>query len=179
LGPEQRERTLSINNPWPHWNNPRITLYHGTVQTSAQAILRNGIDVACGNPNADFGPGFYTTTNRTQAQERSMFLAAVRTHAKPALVQLTIDRFALRELRSLVFVGETVDFWSFVATCRDSSIPNKVRTDYDVVYGPVAKKWFGVGKSAVHNGWDQISFHGASGSKLIQNERCCKVEVLN
>lgn len=49
------------------WNNPDITLYHGTTAPSADSIL-DRIVASELKDSADFGRGFYTTTNLVQAQ---------------------------------------------------------------------------------------------------------------
>jgi hypothetical protein len=50
------------------WINQEIVLYHGTIESYADDIIGNSVDVQLGKPNRDFGPGFYTTTLFRQAE---------------------------------------------------------------------------------------------------------------
>ena len=59
-------------------------------------------------PNTDFGQGFYTTTWLSQAQEWAEQKAAT-VGKQPAVVKLTLDRLALRSLKSLAFVRGSLD----------------------------------------------------------------------
>lgn len=38
-----------------------MKLYHGTISTGAENIIKNGIKLERGKPKVDFGQGFYTT----------------------------------------------------------------------------------------------------------------------
>lgn len=38
-----------------------MELYHGTISTCAENIIKNGIKIKKGKPRVDFGQGFYTT----------------------------------------------------------------------------------------------------------------------
>ena len=51
----------------PMWANQDRAAYHGCDDTSAQQIVANGIVLGLSNAMADFGHGFYTTTNIHQA----------------------------------------------------------------------------------------------------------------
>jgi len=172
---------LSGAAAWPPWINQPIVLYHGTIRRYAESIMRDGVDVVCGDPNVDFGLGFYTTTSLSQARKWAIVIGSVG--AEPhAVVQLTLDRNALGSFRTLAFVrGETdaVDYWSFVAHCR-RGLRGDTEQDpgYDVVYGPVARSWWGPNRSSVHRNYDQVSFHGNKAQGLLRNERLCRIEVI-
>jgi hypothetical protein len=175
------ERTLSGAAAWPPWTNQPIVLYHGTIRRFANSILRDGVDVTCGEPNVDFGRGFYATTLISQARKWAVAIASDRTEPF-SVVRLTLDRIALGSLRTLAFVrGETdaADYWSFVAHCR-RGLRGASETDsgYDVVYGPVARSWRGPDRSSVHRGYDQISFHGKRAQGLLRDTRLCRIEVI-
>jgi hypothetical protein len=168
---------LSTTRHLPKWNNPNIKLFHGTVEGAAAAMQSNGIDPSLGRPNTDFGRGFYTTTWLSQAQEWAG-QKAVTVGKQPAVVKLTLDRLALRSLRSLAFVRGSLDaedFWSFVEHCRNGDGDAPVTHEYyDVVYGPVAVRW-GPDEYEIHPEMDQISFHGTSARELLRE---CTVEVM-
>lgn len=172
---------MSSTISWPQWTNPAIVLYHGTLASSATAIVGGGVDISRGNPNTDFGRGFYTTTLLSQAEEWAETVGV--SEGKPhAIVMLTLDRLALRSLRTLGFVRgalDATDYWSFVAHCRGKH-QNSPRTHqhYDVVYGPVARSWRGRGNSEVFPDYDQISFHSSAAQKILCDANDCKVEVM-
>jgi uncharacterized protein DUF3990 len=175
------ERALSGAAAWPSWTNQPIVLYHGTIRRSAESIVRHGVDVVCGDPNVDFGLGFYTTTSLSQARKWAIVIGSVG--AEPhAIVQLTLDRNALGSLRTLAFVrGETdaVDFWSFVAHCRRGLRGvSEADSSYDVVYGPVARSWWGPERSSVHRRYDQVSFHGSKAQGLLRDAGLSRIEVI-
>jgi hypothetical protein len=124
-----------------------------------------------------FGSGFYTTTNRDQAENWANRKAA-HTRDLPIVLQLTIDRDALARLRTLAFVLPTPDYWSLVERCRDESdTPYPIEEHYDVIYGPVAKLWFGPSAYTIIEGYDQTSFHGEAAKAFLNNRMVCKVEV--
>jgi Protein of unknown function (DUF3990) len=162
---------------YPIWSNPHAEFFHGTRKKYADIILRDGVDPSYGEPNTDFGRGFYTTTNREQAQEWANIKAA-ETGDVPVVLKLTIDREALSRLRDLSFVRPSLDYWSLVERCRDrSDIPHTAGEHYDVTYGPVAKRWFGSQDFAIYEGYDQASFHGEAAKAFLNNRIICKVEV--
>jgi hypothetical protein len=162
---------------YPIWANPNAEFFHGTRKKYADAILRGGIDPSCGSPNTDFGSGFYTTTNRDQAETWANRKVA-HTGDLPVVLRLTIDRDALARLRHLSFVRPMPDYWSLVERCRDESdTPYPIEEHYDVIYGPVAKLWFGPSPYTIIGGYDQTSFHGEAAKAFLNNRTVCKVEV--
>jgi hypothetical protein len=163
---------------YPAWDNPKKELYHGTTKRHADSILRDGIDPSRGEPNTDFGQGFYTTTNLTQAQEWAEAKAS-DTGDAAVVLKLTIDRSALAALRDLVFSRPTSDYWSLVERCRDQDdAPHPTGNDYDVVYGPVAKRWWGSKAYTTFPGYDQTSFHGDVAKDVLNDKTLCEVEVV-
>lgn len=162
---------------YPIWTNPNAEFFHGTRKEHAEAILKNGIDPARGAPNTDFGRGFYTTTNRAQAELWAKTKAAENGDV-PVVLKLTVDRDTLAELRSLSFVLPNPDFWSLVERCRDKSdVPYQAEDHYDVIYGPVAKRLGGLKAYGIIEGYDQTSFHGEAAKAFLNDKRVCKVEV--
>jgi hypothetical protein len=162
---------------YPKWNNPDAVYFHGTTRRHADSILCDGIDPGCGAPNTDFGRGFYTTTSRRQAEEWAETLAS-ETGDVAAVLKLTIDRTELARLRNLSFVVPTEDYWRLVERCRDrNDYPYAAGQQYDVINGPVAKRWFGSQTYTIHEGYDQTSFHGETARAFLNNAKFCKVEV--
>lgn len=106
-----------------------IKLYHGSTVAVRKPSLRPG------RPNADFGKGFYTTSNLEQA-ERWAHIKQEREEAERAVVSVyefdesILDR---QDLNIRRFTGADEPWLLFVADCRKSR-PH----EYDLVQGPVA-----------------------------------------
>ena len=156
--------------PPPHWTNQKIRLYHGTLDRFAGMITAGPIQVRFGKLYRDFGPGFYTTTDRQQAYSWAVQLAAQQAGTAPAVIELEIDRGGLAALDALGFVrGDFAaqDYWSLVHSCRNGATDHGRSSRqplYDVVYGPVAAFWNQ--RMSVANA-DQISFHTARAEALL------------
>lgn len=106
-----------------------MRLYHGST-----LIIRNP-SLRPGRPNADFGKGFYTTSNLEQAV-RWANIKKERENADKAVVSVyEFDESTLRnqELNIRHFNGADAEWLYFVTGCRKSK-PH----DYDLVLGPVA-----------------------------------------
>lgn len=106
-----------------------IKLYHGSTVAVKNPSIRPG------RPNADFGKGFYTTSNYEQAV-RWAHIKQEREEAKRAVVSVyEFDETLLDnpELNIRKFTGADEPWLLFVTDCRKSR-----RHDYDLVQGPVA-----------------------------------------
>ena len=113
----------ALLNPPPPWTNKRLMVFHGTIQEHADAIVGGGVNVRICQPEADFGRGFYTTTDRQQADNWANKLSEA-TGSLPAVVELELDRDELAGLEMLSFVRgdrHADDFWSLVVHCRTGS----------------------------------------------------------
>lgn len=106
-----------------------MKLYHGSTVAVKNPSLRPG------RPNADFGKGFYTTSNWEQAV-RWAHIKQEREEAHRAVVSVyefdetLLDSPALNIRR---FSGADKSWLYFVTDCRQSR-----KHDYDLVQGPVA-----------------------------------------
>lgn len=106
-----------------------IRLYHGSTVTVRKPSLRPG------RPNADFGKGFYTTSNYEQAV-RWAHIKQEREEAQRAIVSVyEFDESLLKnpDLSIRMFSGADEPWLYFVTDCRKSR-----QHDYDLVQGPVA-----------------------------------------
>lgn len=106
-----------------------IRLYHGSTVKVKKPSLRPG------RSNADFGKGFYTTTNFEQAV-RWAHIKQEREDALRAVVSVyEFDETLLdsEELNIRRFNGADEPWLYFVTDCRKSR-----KHDYDLVQGPVA-----------------------------------------
>ena len=152
-------------------------MYHGCDDVSASSISKSGVSLANCKPLADFGRGFYTTTNVAQAKNwANLKCRALRRSGKKAIasvIRFDVDRDKLALLEFLGFVTENSnpDFWEFVRTCRQNRPPAQHRragnTYYDVVFGPVAL-WQ---QTHVIKDCDQISFHTFRGIECLPLSR--------
>lgn len=106
-----------------------IRLYYGSTVAVRKPSLRPG------RPNADFGKGFYTTSNYDQA-ERWAHIKQEREESSRAVVGVfEFDETLLdnADLNIRKFNGADEAWLYFVADCRKSR-PH----EYDLVQGPVA-----------------------------------------
>lgn len=148
-----------------HWINRDVYLYHGTNEDSATNILQIGVKLFKGPAAKDFGQGFYTTTNLEQAKH----WASIRSRARhgSAILEYRLPRHLFDNFSTLFFLRKGEDtgdngYWDFVRHCRSDRDASHMRgndqSQYDVVMGPVAKRWDQLPLS-IHDGYDQISFH--------------------
>jgi hypothetical protein len=161
----------------PHWNDQDIVLYHGTLDVHVASILQ-AVDPNVCQYLRDFGRGFYTTTNRQQAERWANDLALRTAGGVPAMIRFTVERNELARLDFLFFVRGTPaasDFWSFVQYCRTTAADhNRAQTGwYDIVVGPVTGSWK---KQTVILDGDQVSFHTHPAALVLDNSH--KVQVV-
>ena len=106
-------------------------------------ILYHGSNVIVETPklvqqtrSLDFGYGFYTTTNKPQAEAFAKRVTAIRKRGEPYLnIYELNEEKAFLECSLLRFDGPNESWLGYVADCR-KGIQNT--TDYDFVYGPIA-----------------------------------------
>jgi hypothetical protein len=160
----------------PFWNDQDIVLYHGTLDVHVASILQ-GVDLNRCRHLRDFGRGFYTTTNRLQAERWANALVARNAGAAAAVIEFTVERNDLAVLDALVFVRGTAaaaDFWSFVQFCRSSATDHgRAHTPwYDLVAGPVVGS---LRKQTVIPDGDQLSFHTPRATAVLDGSQRVRV----
>jgi hypothetical protein len=112
-----------------------MTLYHGSDQIIQIPVLR------LTSRTLDFGPGFYTTTNKEQAKifAVKVYDRSIRSGGTPKGKFISIyeaDYEAMqRELDVLRFESANEARFDFVIVNRRNILQGK---KYDVIYGPVA-----------------------------------------
>jgi hypothetical protein len=161
----------------PPWNDQDIVLYHGTLDIHAVSILQ-AVDPTVCRYLTDFGRGFYTTTNRQQAERWAHDLALQTAGGVPAVIRFSVERNELAGLHCLFFVRGTpaaIDFWSFVQYCRTTAADhNRAQIPwYDIVVGPVTGSW--KNQTVIPDG-DQVSFHTDQAASVLDNSQ--KVQVV-
>jgi hypothetical protein len=112
-----------------------MTLYHGSDQIIKFPKLLPSIRTL------DFGPGFYTTTNKEQAENFAIkvYDRSIRTGIIPGgkfISTYEADYEAMKnELSILRFESADEAWFDFVIANRQNTYQGK---KYDVIYGPVA-----------------------------------------
>jgi hypothetical protein len=145
-----------------------LVLYHGTIEPSVGSILQS-IELKAGRLNTDFGQGFYITASLKQAAKWAIRLSE-RSRKRPAIVEFIVDRHSLAMLDTLWFVSgliDSEDYWSLVWHCRSGRVhfhPYHSDGWYDLVIGPVSKRWQ-VRKVKLNS--DQVSFHSQRAVGLL------------
>ena len=104
-----------------------MLVYHGSFMGISNP------DVHHSNKYVDFGPGFYVTTFKEQAEKWARRKAA-RKHGK-AIVNVYEMQENLSDLRVLLFENADGDWLDYVTACRKGE---QVYQHYDVVVGNVA-----------------------------------------
>ena len=106
-----------------------MKLYHGSTVVVRKPSLRPG------RPNADFGKGFYTTTNPEQAERWAHIIQEGEEASRAVVSVYEFDEALLdnADWKIRHFDGADEPWLYFVADCRKSR-PH----EYDLVQGPVA-----------------------------------------
>ena len=104
-----------------------MIVYHGSD------IIVQAPDIAHSAKHLDFGPGFYVTTNPTQAERWAKRKAAVKSNTHGI-----INVYEMSDISgySVMVFGDDLDIWiDFVCDCRNGSSSYKA---YDIIIGKVA-----------------------------------------
>lgn len=106
-----------------------IRLYHGSTVTVRKPSLRPG------RSNADFGKGFYATSNIDQAIRWAHIRRERKGEGRAVVSVYEFDETLIEDdnLRIRRFTGADEPWLYFVTDCRKSR-----KHDYDMVQGPVA-----------------------------------------
>ena len=106
-----------------------IHLYHGSNQIVEKPAL------IVQNHTLDFGYGFYTTLNETQAQSFAEKVTTRRKSGKPYVTVYSFDEKAFSECSFLEFKAPNGQWLDFVCENRNGTYKGK---KYDLIRGPVA-----------------------------------------
>lgn len=108
------------------------TLYHGSCMTVSQPLAK------AGRRNLDFGPGFYLTSIKEQAEAWATIVASRKGRGvSPVLnVYQFDDQLSKRnDVRRKVFHAYDIEWLEYVVSCRQGK---DVSADFDLVEGGVA-----------------------------------------
>src|SRR5690606_9063324 len=89
---------------------PTRRLYHGTATTAVSQLLAN-IDLRTGNPNVDFGQGFYRTQSLRHAEERALQKGGP---GNASVIVYDVPKYELLASSHLVFHSPSRAWTSFV-----------------------------------------------------------------
>ena len=108
----------------------KLTLYHGS-----SVVVENPM-IMQSPRTLDFGEGFYTTTNKQQAQifARKVFDRRKTGTATVSIYEINFEA-AVQELRVLRFSSPDKNWLDYVMQNRNGAYDGQV---YDIVFGPVA-----------------------------------------
>ncbi len=106
-----------------------MKVYHGSNMPIEKPDLLHSRD------KLDFGRGFYTTTNHSQAADFATRVTSVRRNGVATVSTYEIDLDAAKHLEILRFNSINGEWLDFIAAHRTGTYNGK---SYDIVVGPVA-----------------------------------------
>ncbi len=153
-----------------------MKLYHGSTMAVRKPIISRG------RKKTDFGKGFYTTTNREQAEKWARIKMSREGGEARAIVSVyEIDDNIIYNpaYKTRHFNGATIEWLSFVVDNRQG----KERHDFDLIMGPVANDTLyatinlyesgtldaevAIRQLKTHILFDQLSFHTPQACELL------------
>ena len=105
-----------------------MILYHGSNMIVEQPCIVDS------NRNLDFGPGFYTTTNKEQAVNFAQKVVQ-RKDGKPIVNVYELIESNIKNLKVKVFDGPNEEWLDFVSENRNGIYSGE---QYDIIVGAVA-----------------------------------------
>ena len=107
-----------------------VSLFHGSNVTVSEP------KIIVSNRNLDFGTGFYTTTNQSQAEQFALRIATLRKEGNAMVNRYTFDeKQAKKQLSVLSFKSPNGQWLDFVSAHRTGMYTGE---RYDIIIGPVA-----------------------------------------
>lgn len=109
-----------------------LTLYHGSQISVTQPNAK------AGRKNLDFGPGFYLTKIRKQAEDWAVVMAGRKGRNAEAVLNIylfDIDQVVADGIRIKSFSIYDLEWLEYVVTCRQGK---DYSCEYDIVEGGVA-----------------------------------------
>lgn len=109
-----------------------LTLYHGSQITVQQPSAKTG------RKNLDFGPGFYLTKIKKQAEDWAIVMAGRKGRNAEAVLntyQFDMERAKVDGFRIKLFPSYDLEWLDYVVSCRQGK---DYSSEYDVVEGGVA-----------------------------------------
>ena len=146
-----------------------ITLYHGSF-VSVESPL-----VGVGRRELDFGPGFYVTTLREQAERWARRVCVVRAVNTPVISIYQFDEESLpNDIRRIYLEHYDLRWLDFIVASRRGKQPWK---DYDIIEGGVANDQvidtvedYYAGRITVEQAIGQLRFARPTHQMCIRNQ---------
>lgn len=148
-----------------------MKVYHGTISSGAENIIKNGISLTKGKRKVDFGQGFYTTSSFKFAKSTAMNKAKKtnsynQVYVDPYVITFEYDeRKAEENCNILSFIKSDVKWAQFIINNRNGfeymdsigSHFHNINQNYDIVQGSVADN--DIDNMVYNYITNQISFH--------------------
>ena len=129
-----------------------MKVYHGTISTCAENIIKNGINLKKGKSYVDFGQGFYTTTSKRFAVSTALNKCEKTNRykkyefCKPMVLSFEYNEEKAKKLNYLEFKYANLEWAMFVINNRNgkeymeqiSSDFSNLYSRYDIVSGTIA-----------------------------------------
>lgn len=129
-----------------------MDVYHGTISSCAENIIKNGILLKKGKPRVDFGQGFYTTSSYKFAKSTAENKAAkTNMHygeelVVPSILKFHVDESIFRQMNILEFKEENIKWAQFIVNNRNgfeymkdvNSHFHNLKQKFDIVIGSIA-----------------------------------------
>lgn len=129
-----------------------MKLYHGTISSGAENIIKNGINLKHGKPKVDFGQGFYTTPSFSFAKNTAINKARKTNSYKQIYVEPYVLVFEYNEVKAkeicniLNFKKSDIKWAQFIINNRNGfeymnfigSHYHNINQKYDIVQGSIA-----------------------------------------
>ena len=129
-----------------------MKLYHGTISSGAENIIKNGINFKCGKPKVDFGQGFYITPSFSFAKNTAINKAKKTNSYKQIYVEPYVLVFEYNERKAkeicniLNFTKLDIKWAQFIINNRNGleymnsigSHFHNINQKYDIVQGSIA-----------------------------------------
>ena len=129
-----------------------LKVYHGTISSCAENIIKNGNILKKGKPKVDFGQGFYTTnsysfaksTAKNKAEKTNLHLG--ERYVVPVVLKFNVDKKLLNNLNILNFTKEDIKWAQFIINNRNGfdymkevgSHFHNLKQKFDIVIGGIA-----------------------------------------
>lgn len=161
-----------------------MRLYHGSIVEVKNPSLR------IGRTKTDFGKGFYTTTQKEQAEHWAKIKQDRAKATKAVVSEYEFDESLLSnpDIKIRRFNGVDEAWLDFVVNCRKG-----VKHDYDLVFGPVANDNVfatvnlyesgvldapaAIAQLRAYDTYDQLSFHTERVVKALKFVGAVEVSV--
>lgn len=161
-----------------------MKVYHGTISSGAENIIKNGISLTKGKRKVDFGQGFYTTSSFKFAKSTAMNKAKKtnsynQVYVDPYVITFEYDeRKAEENCNILSFLKSDVKWAQFIINNRNGfeymdsigSHFHNINQNYDIVQGSVADN--DIDNMVYNYITNQISFHTDNSLKYLRLTEC-------